>query len=513
MAVFNKEPRTKNALKMSVVGGVTNIVKILLGFGYRTLFVFMFSATYLGINGLFSNVLQILSLAELGISTAIVYRFYEPISRDDVHYVGMLMNFFGRVYRVIAISILCIGLCFLPFIPSLVNSSDSLPSDINIYVVYILFLGNTVASYLFSYKMTILSADQKNYITSIIDLIQVVVRYAVQIIALYQTRDYTMTLFIGIVATLLLNFVCSLWTEYQYKKVFAVKEMLSKEDRKQIYSDTKACMYHKVGGTVLSSTDNIILTKMVSLGMTGIYSNYSMLLTYVQQLINQILGNFAASVGNAIQTMSSDDYYKLFKKINFAGLWVASIVSVGVYGVIDDFICVWLGDKYVLDSVTTVIIVVQLYLTLTRVTSGAFTNAAGLFVKDRIRPLIEATLNLVISIILTYHLGIAGVFLGTIMSMALTVCWREPYLLYKYSFKRSVFDYWKVYFEFFVLTSLAGVVIALVRPFLNINSLVEVIIEGIVIEICINLIFLVIFKHREEFKGLEEMGMRLMRRR
>ena len=513
MAVFNKDSRTKNAIKTSAIGGVTNIVKILLGFGYRTLFVFMFSAVYLGINGLFTNVLQILSLADLGIATAIVYRFYEPISRDDVHYVGMLMNFFGRVYRIIAISILVIGLCFLPFLPFLVNSSDQLPSDINIYFIYVLFLLNTVSSYVFSYKMTILSADQKTYVTSIIDLIQTLIRYGVQIIALYQTKDYTMTLFIGIITTLLLNFICSLWTERQYKEVFAVKEMLPKEDQRLIFSDTKACMYHKVGGTVLSSTDNIVLTKMVSLAVTGIYSNYSMLLTYIQQFINQILGNFTASVGNAIQTMSDEDYYKLFKKINFAGLWVASIVSIGVYAVIDDFIGIWLGSQYVLDSFTTAVVVIQLFITLSKITSGAFTNAAGLFVRDKIRPLIEAALNLVISIILTYYIGIAGVFIGTIISMALTVCWREPYLLYKYSFKRSVMDYWKIYFEFSFLTLLMGVIVVAAKHFILIESFAGVIVEGIIVEIVVNLVFIAILGRREEFRGLMDMVIRLVRRR
>ena len=512
MSVFNKDSRTKNAIKTSAIGGATNIIKILLGFGYRTLFVFIFSEVYLGINGLFTNILQILSLAELGITTAIVYRFYEPISRDDVHYVGMLMNFFGRVYRLIALSILGIGCCFIPLLPHLINSSDQLPEDINLYVIYILFLINTVASYVFSYKMTILSADQKNYVTSVIDLIQTVVRYAVQIIALYQTKDFTITLFIGIIATLLLNFICSLWTEHQYKEVFIVKEMLPREDQKLIFEDTRACMYHKIGGTVLNSTDSVVLTKMVSLAMTGIYSNYSMLLTYIQQFIGQILGNFTASVGNAIQKMSDDDYYMLFKKINFLGLWTASIVSVGVYGVIDDFIRIWLGDKYVLDSTTTTIVVIQLFITLSKITSGAFTNAAGLFVMDKIRPLIEAVLNLVISIILTFYMGISGVFLGTIISMALTVCWREPYLLYKYSFKRSVFDYWKIYLMFSGVSVMAGLTIAAIRPFIEVNSFGAVILEGVAVEVAINLVLIGVFFRSEEFRGLKGMLMRLLKK-
>ena len=160
MAVFNQASRTKNAMKTSAAGVAVNLIKILLGFGYRSLFLTILSETYLGINGLFTSILQVLSLAELGISTAIVYRFYEPISRDDVSRVGMLMNFFRRVYAAIAGIILALGLAVMPFLHLLIRSSAEVPPDVNLYVVYLLFLGNTLSSYLFTYKLTLWTADQ-----------------------------------------------------------------------------------------------------------------------------------------------------------------------------------------------------------------------------------------------------------------------------------------------------------------------------------------------------------------
>ena len=512
MATFNKGSRTGNSLKISIVGVFTNLIRIILGFGYRTIFIFLLSEVYLGIHGLFTSILQVLSLAELGITTAIVYRFYEPISREDVHYVGMLMNYFGKVYRTIALTILTIGLLLVPFLPFLINSSEQLPSDVNIYIVYILFLLNSVSSYIFAYKMTILTADQKNYITSVIDLIIYATKYLTQILTLCITKDYTLTLAAGIVATLIVNYAGSRWTEKQYANVFAVKEMLPKEDRNIIFSDTKACMCHKVGDTVLNSTDNILLTKMVSLAMTGLYSNYSMLLSYTQQFVNQILGSFTASVGNAIQTMHDEEYYKLYKKITFFGFWMAGIVAVGIYVVIDDFVKFWIGEKYVLNGVTTFIICLQLYISLAQKTTTAFINAAGLFVKDKVRPLIEATLNVVISVVLTHYIGIAGVFLGTIISVMLTVGWRNPYLLYKFCLKKPFCEYWKMYLKFFLISMSFCIISSIVKKRIVIANLIGIFAEGILAEIVINLLFLALFCKSDEFKGLKAMCQKLIKR-
>ena len=161
--MFNRESRKKNVLRASFVGATCNLINTILGFIYRTIFIKVLSSSYLGINGLFSNILQILSFADLGISTAIVYRFYEPISKNDVTKVGQLMNFFKKVYNGVASIILVAGLSLLPFLNQFIKESSEIPSDINLQEVYLLFLLQTLSSYLFVYKQTILSADQKQY--------------------------------------------------------------------------------------------------------------------------------------------------------------------------------------------------------------------------------------------------------------------------------------------------------------------------------------------------------------
>ena len=514
MAVFNQASRTKNAMKTSAAGVTVNLLKILLGFGYRSLFLMILSETYLGINGLFTSILQVLSLAELGISTAIVYRFYEPISRDDVLRVGMLMNFFRRVYLVIAGVILALGLAVMPFLHLLIRNSAEVPSDVNLYVVYLLFLGNTLSSYLFTYKLTLLTADQKNYLFSLADLAATVGRYACQIAVLSATRDFTWTLASGIGATLIVNYGFSLWVTKQYREVFRVKEMLPEADRKQIYTDTRAVMYHKVGTTVLLGTDNAVLTRMVSLAATGLYSNYSMIILYAQTLIGQLLGNFTPSVGNARQKMPETDYYRLFRKMTFLGLWISCVVSVCFYTALDDLIAVWLGSRYVFGGAVTLALCVSFHLTIARTTNSAFINADGLFVKDRIRPLIEAALNLGISIGLTKLLGIVGVFLGTIISSLLTVFWREPLLLYRYSFKRSVAEYWGMYGVFTLIAVLVGAGVWFLKSRITFTpAWGTLILESAAVFLVMNGILMLVFRKRDEYQYMKQLAKQMIWRR
>lgn len=513
MGPFNQASRTKNAIRTSAAGVTVNLCKILLGFGYRSLFLTILSETYLGINGLFSSILQMLSLAELGISTAIVYRFYEPISRNDAQYVGQLMNFFRRVYRMIAGIILGIGLAILPFIHLLIRNAGEIPADVNLHTVYLLFLVNTLSSYLFTYKLTLLTADQRNYWFSAADLAATLARYAAQIALLTITRDFTLTLIAGIAGTLAVNYGFSLWVTRQYRSVFQVKETLPKEERKRIYQDTRAVMYHKVGTTVLLGTDNAVLTRMVSLAATGIYSNYSMILLYAQNLIGQLLGNFTPSVGNARQEMSPEAYHALFRKITFMGLWVACAATVCCYTAIDDLITVWLGAKYTFTGITTPVLCIQLYLTLSRSTNGAFINADGLFVKDRIRPLIEAALNLGISIWLTMKMGIAGVFLGTILSSALTVVWREPLIIYRYSLHRGVGEYWKMYGAFAGITLGLCCAAGLAKRAAGLTPGWGLLIgETLAVFLAANGVMILIFHRTAEYRYLKELFLRMARK-
>lgn len=499
--MFNRDSRTNNAAKSSFWGMACNVANTLFGFGYRTIFLYVLSANYLGINGLFSNVLQILSFADLGISNAIVFRLYKPISQNDTYKVGQLMYFFKTVYRVIALIIFAIGLLILPFLKFFIKDASEVPGDVNLTFVYLLFLLQTVSSYLFVYKQLVLIADQKQYVASLSNSLISFLRYIIQIAVLFLTKEYVLVLTASIVWTILSNYLFSEWVNNRYKDVFAVKAGISESLKKQIYDDTKATLCHKVGGTVLTSTDNIVISKFVGLVSTGVFSNYSLLITSLSTMLNQFLGSFTASLGNAHIEQSLEKKYYSYSRLLFANLWITSVCTICLYTLINDFIINWVGQDMLLSEFTVATICLQFFVETARIISTCYTNGCGLFVKDKIRPLIEAGINICVSIIMVKKIGIAGVFIGTIVSHLCTVVWREPYLLYKYEFKRNFIEYWKYYF-----TALIGTIgscyifrILFNQLGIEINSLWLWFVKAAGVFCLTNLIIVVIFHGNKDF--------------
>lgn len=451
--VFNEKSRRTNIMTALVVSAACNILNILANFAYRTVFIRLLSIEYLGINGLFTNILSVLSLTDMGIAGAILYRMYKPIKENDIEKVGQLMNFFKWVYHVIILVIFVIGLSIVPFLPHLIKDTSEVPADINLTVIYILFLSETISTYLFAYKQTLLSADQKQYVVSFLQFLANLSRIVLQIIVLMVRKDFALSLGIGIFASILVNFIISLWIDHKYKPVFKVKSKISKEEKQSIFKDTRATMYHKVGGIVLSSTDSIILSKFISLAATGMYANYSLISRALYVLLAQVFDSFTASFGNLHVSESKEVEYLTFKRLFSLNLWIVGLVSMDLFLVFNDFIEVWAGKKFCFNDLTVLIICLQFYIESIRFAQSSFTNATGLFVKDRFRPLIESCFNLGISIFCVLRIGLPGVFLGTIISHLMTVSWREPYILYRYEFKKSMLEYGWIVFKYTALTA------------------------------------------------------------
>ena len=450
MAVFNQSSRTTNVLKTSSVGLVCHLFSCGLGFVYRTVFIAILSAAYLGINGLFWNLLAILSLAELGIGEVIVYRFYRPIAENDVAKVGQLMCFFKQVYRLIAGVVLAVGLALYPFIGFFVKDASDVPADVNLGFVYLLYLAQSVVSYLFVYRLTIWTADQKRYVGAFLVGVTEASRFGVQILTLWLTRDFTLTLFSGILSTLLLNIAFSVWTTRVYRPVFLAEGDLPRAVKIQIFKDAGALMCHKLGTVVINNSDSIVISKFVGLLSVGLYSNYRLLLRALDMILRQAIGGFAASFGNAAVKLKPADYHTAFIRMQFVTLGIAGWASACFCLMVEPFVRLWIGDDMILSRTVTVVLALQFYQIASRLNVDANISATGLFVKDRPRPLIEAALNLVISIGLIGRCGIVGVFIGTLVSSLLTVFWRAPYILYRDAFKRSVWGFW---LQFVSLTS------------------------------------------------------------
>lgn len=453
MSGFNKNSRTKNVLLTSSIGLICTLINTILGFGYRTFFIRVLSPQYLGISGLFTNILDLLSLANLGIMTSISYRMYKPIAEGDSEKVGQLMRFTRYVYYFVAGFIFIVGASLMPFLEFFIKDTSEIPSDVNLHVAYFIYLLQMVSSYLYTYKLNILIADQRKYEHSIIQTILTVVKYLSQVIVLVTTHNFMWTITIGIFSTILTNVVFSIVVSKQYKEVFQTKTSLSKEERHNIFKDCYATMCHKIGYTVINSTDSLLVSKFIGLTITGMYSNYTLLTGSLKKILEPILSNVTASIGNAHVTEDEDTRYAIYRRLLFMNLFISSYTTYCMYILIDSFITIWVGKDMLLDSYTVGVLCMQFYLQTAHIINESYINASGLFNKDKIRPVIEAALNIVISIALVYPMGLAGIFVGTVISHMLTVFWREPLNLYRYEFKtKSENDFWLTYIGFGILT-------------------------------------------------------------
>lgn len=500
MAVFNQDKREKNILRSSVVGTGCNILNMVMAFIYRTVFIYILSASYLGVNGLFTNILTLLSLAELGITTAITYRVYEPISRGDVQQVGKLLYFYKWIYRIIAIIVFAIGMSLFPFLSFFIKEANEIPADVNLQVVYLLYLFQSVSSYFFVYKLTILTADQREYLRIIINTIAKFANYVFQIITLLIWRNFSLSLLVAIVTNVTINFVSSLWVTQRYRAVFQTRQLPDRELRINIYKDMIGGGCHRIGSVILTSTDNLVLSKFAGLVATGLYSNYSLIIYSLKVIVQQLIGNATASFGNARVQLNDEENYILYKRMLFINLTVSSFCTVCLFFLIDDFIRFWLGADMLLGQLTVIVLCIQFYLDTGRIVTDSYIHGCGLFVKDRIRPFIEAALNIVISVLMVLSLGVAGVFIGTIVSFMLTAFWRAPHILCKYGFHRSSIEFWGLYgrHALFTVGMCSLVLVCKSALSFTVSNLGIWLMEAILVALLYVLIFWIVFARTEE---------------
>lgn len=449
---FNKRSRQANALLASSSGILLQAVQIFGNFFYRTVFLLFLTQEHLGINGLFTNVLQLFSLAELGIGSAILYSMYKPFAEHNVGKIGALIRFYQKIYTFLAVLVIGMGAALYPFLHHLIDISQ-VPSDVNLTVIYFLFVIRSATSYLFVYKQSLMTADQQSHKVSLFNCGLQIGSYAIKILILFLTKDFHLVLMGEIVLSLILNYLFSRRITKKYAAVFESREKLDKIDRNQIFTHTFGLLFHKLGYIVVTSTDSFILSKYVSLAAVGLYSNYAMIVTAITNLMSKVLSALVPTIANYVINKSTEDSHTLFRRTLFINLWLSCLTTVCLYLLLGPFITLWLGENFLLPQAAVLWICLQHYLQTARMSTNTFINSCGLFHLDRFRPLVESVLNLAISIILVQRIGIAGVFIGTVVSGLCTYFWREPYLLYTRFFKRGMLRYFLIQLLWLALTA------------------------------------------------------------
>lgn len=496
--MFNKNSRVKNTLMASGAGIGYQFIKIVLTFVYRTVFLLVFSKEYLGINGLFTNILQILSLAELGVGTAIVYRMYKPFAEENVEQIGALLQFYKTVYRIIALVVVVLSIGMYQLLPVLVDMEE-IPADVNVTLVYFLFVAQSVVSYFAAYKQSVIMADQKGYMVSLYQMATELTANLIRIVLVFVSKNYVVVLAGGIAVTATFNLGFGAYISAQYKEIFLIRAKLDKQNMRQILTDTASLLCHKVGTVAVSATGNMVLAKFVSLVSVGLYSNYAMITNAVMGTMSGIAGSMNAIIGNYATVHSKDETYRLYLYCVHGYFWLVSCLTICLYILFNVFIGAWLDESYLFDQKVVLVICVQFFVTCSRLVNNIFINGCGLFALDKIRPLIESAINLVVSIALVHLYGIVGVFVGGVVSGVLTYYWREPYLLLYRYFGKKFKDYIHIVVLWIVITIVSGVVFSWIADYMP-EGWLGFLIRGSVTFLGINLLYMLLMCRAKFFR-------------
>lgn len=489
--------RTEYSAHNTTVAMFSRAFAIVMGYVLRIVFTHTLSASYVGINGLFMDILNILSLSEMGLETAISYALYRPIADNDIEKQKSVMRLFRRFYNTVAVVVFGLGLLVIPFMDVLVKNQQEVG---HITFIYILYLVNTSLSYMLVYKKTMMDAHQLMYIGTVYKTTSWAVQDVVQIIFLVTTHNFYIYLFVNIATTLISNILISKKADslYPFLREHDAKP-LPKEEMGANFRNIRAMLMHRLGNVAVNNTDNLILSSVVGIMSVGCYSNYYLVIASVQQVLTGCFQGITASVGNLSVTSDAKKVREVFKSVFFVTHWLYTFAAICLFELLNPFVELSFGKQYVFAEEIVLVLCINFFLTGMRKAALVFRDSIGLFWFDRHNAVITAVLNLVISIILAKRLGTIGVFMGTTISMLMTTIWVEPYVLYKHHFKAPVSEYFIRYAAYVIEAAAVWFVTDMICSHITGGCIYEIIVRGIICVIVPNIIICVIHYRTPEF--------------
>lgn len=491
--------RITYSIRNITTGFIGQAIQTILGFVSRTIFIKCLATEYLGVSGLFTNILSILSLAELGVGSAIAYALYKPLADRDEYKTSALMNFYSKVYKIIGISVAVIGLSVLPFIKFIINDAPNIEE--NIYLIYFLYLFNTVITYFFSYKNTIIGGDQKKYISLTIGYIVNFLNTVAQIVILLLTKDFLLYLVTKSIFSLIYNVAISITADKMYPYLKKNKDAkLDATTKKELGVNIKSLMIVRLSGVLVNNTDNIIISKFLGLSMVGLFSNYNLLISVINSVFAQLCGGITASVGNVNAKESYEKKEEIFDVINFINFWLFGFSAICIVLLSNDVIKLWIGDKFVLPISISLALAVNFYMVGMQNAVWIYKDTMGLFKQGRFLLLVTGSINIVLSIVLGKYIGLFGILVATAISRVVTNTWYDPFVIYKYGFKKSPVSYFIRYIKFVIIIGVILVINGFLCSLVKGNILTVVIMKTIICTLVSNIIIIAIFYKTNEFK-------------
>lgn len=491
-----KIARTDNAIRNIIFGVLYKAESIILPFFIRTAMIYIMGSQYVGLGSLFTSILSFLSLAELGIGHALVFSMYAPIAKNDDETVCALLNLYRKIYRWIGGIILVIGLALMPFLKYLI--SDGYPADINIYILYSIYLSNIVISYLmFGYKQSLLVAFQRSDIISKRTMAIQVIQNVVQFSVLLLTRNYYLYIIFLPVFTAVTNIFNLIIVNKMYPQ-YKCRGNISKELKNSIVKKVTALIGAKANAIVMHAADNIVISAFLGFTMVGIYGNYYYIMSSIVGIMSIIYTSLTAGLGNSLETDDVEKNYNDFNILSFTNFWLATFCSVCLLCLYQPFMDLWVGKELMLGFDVAILLTVYFFVYQIRRIVLTYKDAGGLWWEDRFRPYVMMFFNLTFNIILVQIIGIQGVILSTVISMLISLPW-DNYTVFKFIFKKSSFRYY-LKFAKYVVSAIAISAITYLACYWIPYGWIGLFIRAAICVILPNILLLLIFFKSNEFR-------------
>ena len=472
------------------------LIAIALTFVGRQVFLRVLSVEYLGLNGLIIEILGLLSLADMGLATAMAYSFYKPLAEQDEKKLSALTGFYKKIYNIIALAVATIGLLILPFFRQIINIESEIPY---IELYFLVMLANTVVSYLFVYKTSLVTADQNRSIVLKYRIWCSILNSLLQIIILLTTGSFLLFCITNLVTTLTANFLISRKAEKMYP-FLKQKVKIDEADKRAVFQNVKSMLVYKTSMLIINGTDIIFISILAGTAMVGKYTNYMLAVTNLNQLSFMGFAALSASLGNLVAKEAPEKRLKIFKILQTASYWTSSFFLFCLFFLLDDFVMLWLGEEFVFDLMTKIMILLVFYMTISLYPVVAFREATGMYQKTKYLMVISAIIKIVFTITFGLHFGLPGIIFATLLAKLLTYVWYEPKILFRDYLGGSAFKYLVGNVLNFMMLTVFISVTHFLLPWGESTGWMDWVFKGIVYAAVINAICLLRFYRTPEFK-------------
>lgn len=506
------DSRLKNSKRNIVAGLVRQIVIIGLNFVIRTVVLYTLGVKYQGLSGLFTSILQVLNLTELGFSAAVTFALYKPIAEDDRPTICAILAYLKKVYKVMGIVILVAGLAIMPFLPHLIK--DGYPSEINIYFLYLIYLANAVVSYLlFAYKETLLTAMQRIDLVSNAYTLSNTIGKVLQIIVLVLFRNYYVYVFLILFASILNNLAVEIISRKVYPEINS-QGTITSELRTQINKQVKAIFINKIGDVSRNSFDNIVLSAFVGLSAVAVYDNYYYIYAALYGIMGIIVHSLRASIGNSLVKESIDKNYSDLLKFSFIFMWIVSWCTVCLFVLYQPFMKIWMRGKteLMLSHKDMTLFCLYFYAISMAYTKNAYLEAQGLFHESRLLYILEAVGNLILNIVLCKLFGTTGILVATIVTIFIFNFAGGTVVLFKYYFKKQMWEFALHHCYYFLVTVIAGLVTSKVCSLSSLTGMADILLRIVACMIIPTLLYVIAYCKFSQFRNMKMIIRRLFQR-